>query len=152
MAPKVGHKMKMYRNTGSVAVPVWVEVDEVGDVTISDFAMGIAELKRRANDFTKNLASLIQSISIEFRLHHGLGATNFDAIRTNFLAGTAEEWAILDGGSAVSGTEGLRLPVLIEQFPWDQALEDVSGHDVRLAIAYMEESSVEIDPSWMVVP
>lgn len=151
--PKTGHLMKMYRNTGSVATPTWTEVDEVGDVSIPDLTRGLAQLKRRANNFTKNLATLIQSIAVEFRLHHGLDATNFDAIQAAFFAGTVEEWAIFNGDIATSDNEGMRIPIIIENFPWDQPLEDVSGHDVRLAIAYMEEpAGTEIDPSWSVTP
>lgn len=153
MSAKTGHKMNLYRNTGTVAIPVWSEVDEVGDVSIPDMSRSMAELKRRASDFTKNLAGLIQSIAIEFRLHHGLDATNFDAIRAAFFAGTIEEWAIMNGDIATSGNEGMRIPVLVEQFPWDQPLEDVSGHDMRLAVAYMEEpAGTEIDPEWYTVP
>jgi len=151
--PSTGHKMKLYRNTGTVAVPVFLEVAEVGDVSIPDLSRGLAELKRRANDFTKNLASLIQSISVEFRLHHGLDAVNFDAIRIAFFAGTVEEWAIMNADVSVSGNEGLRLPAIVEQFPFDQPLEDVAGHDIRLAVAYFEEpAGTEIDPVWFVVP
>lgn len=150
MSAKTGHKMKLYRNTGTVGSPVWSLVDEVGDVSIPDLSMGLAELKRRANNFTKNLATLIQSIAVEFRLHHGLDAANFDDIRANFFNGTPEEWAIMDGDIETAGSEGLRLPVLVEQFPWDQNLEDVSGHDVRLAIAYMESGGSEVEPSWLV--
>jgi len=144
--------MKLYRNTGTVATPVWSEVDEVGDVSIADLAIGLAELKRRANNFTKNLASLVQSIAVEFRLHYGLDATNFDALRGNFFAQTIEEWAVMSGDITTTGEQGLRCPFLLEQFPWDQPLEDVSGHDVRLAIAYFEEAAAEIDPSWYTVP
>tara|TARA_R110000803_G_scaffold3285_6_gene11208 strand:- start:7226 stop:7687 length:462 start_codon:yes stop_codon:yes gene_type:complete len=149
--PSTGHKMKLYRNTGTSAVPVWSEVDEVGDVSIPDFSRSMAELKRRASDFTKNLAGLIQSVAIEFRLHHGMDATNFDAIRTAFFAGTAEEWAIMNGDNTVTGNEGLVVQCLVEQFPWDQPLEDVSGHDIRLAIAYMEEASAELNPAWTTI-
>jgi hypothetical protein len=151
MPANTGGNMKLYRNTGSVATPTWSEVDEVGDVSIPDFSRGLAELKRRANGFVKNLATLIQSIAVEFRLHHGMDATTFDALRANFLAGTAEEWAVMDGPIATVGSEGLRLPVIVENFPWDQPLEDISGHDVRLAIAYMISSATEVEPSWLVV-
>jgi len=151
MTAKTGHQMKLYRNTGTVATPTWTEITEIGDVSLPDFSMGLAELKRRASSWTKNLATLIQSFSIEFRFVHGLGATNFDAMRANFLAGTAEEFAMVDGAIATSGTEGLRFPGLISEFPWDQPLEDVSGHDIRIAVAYMEESATEVDPSWLVV-
>lgn len=150
--PKTGHNMFLYRNTGTPGTPTWSLVDEVGDVSIPDLNRGLAELKRRANDFTKNLAALIQSIAVEFRLHHGLDATNFDAIRGNFFNGTTEEWAVMNGDITTSGSEGLRLPTLVENFPFDQPLEDVAGHDVRLAIAYMEDGGSEVDPSWYTVP
>jgi len=151
MPPTVGHKMKLYQNTGTVAVPVWTEVSEIGDVSIPDLAMGLAELKRRANDFTKNLATLMQSISVEFRMIHGLGTAVFATLIAEFFAGTPTQWGVFNADIAVSGNQGLLLPALIEQFPWDQPLEEVSGHDVRLAVAYMEEpAGTEIDPSWSV--
>ena len=153
MAPVTGHKMKLYRNTGSVATPVWTLVAEIGDVSIPDMSTGLAELKRRANGFTKNLATLFQSIAIEFRMIHGLDPTNFDAIRGNFFAQTIEEWLIYNGAQATTGNQGFRMPALVEQFPWDQPLEEVSGHDMRLALAYYEEpAGVEIDPAWAVTP
>jgi hypothetical protein len=147
-APKTGHSMSLYRNTGTFAVPVWALVDEIGDVSVADFTRGLAELKRRANNFTKNLASLIQSIAVEFRLHFGLDETVHEAIVADFLAGTAVEWAIYSGAIATVGERGLRLPAIIENFPWDQPLEDVSGHDVRLATAYMISGVAEVDPTW----
>lgn len=150
--PKTGHQMKAYRNTGTYDTPVWGEVGNIGDLSVSDLTRGLAELKRRGNNFTKNLASLIQSIAVEFRMPHGLGMTTFNALQTAFFAGTAEEWAIMDGDITVDDAQGLRCPFLLENFPWDQNLEEVSGHDIRLAIAYMEEADgTEIDPSWMTV-
>jgi hypothetical protein len=151
--PKTGHKMKAYRNTGTFDTPVWSLVDSIGDLSIPDLTRGLAELKRRGNEYTKNLPTLIQSIALEFKLAHGLNMTLFGALVTAFFAGTAEEWAIMDNTITTEDAQGLRCPFLIEQFPWDQALEEVSAHDIRLAIAYMEESDgTEIDPSWMTVP
>lgn len=151
MPANTGARMKMYRNSGTVAVPTWSLVSEVGDVSIADLEMGLAELKRRANAFTKNLPTLIQSISVEFRLHHGLDAVTYTALRTAFFNGTISEWALMDGPIDTDGSEGIRCPFLINQFPWDQALEEVTGHDVRLAAGYMVESDVEVDPSWYVI-
>ena len=148
--PSTGHPMKLYRNTGSVASETWVEIAEIGDVSITDFARGLAELKRRGKEYTKNLASIIQSIAVEFRFHHGLDQTNWDALVANFLAGTVEEYFIADGPEGTADHEGLRCPMIIEQFPWDQPLEDISGHDIRLAIGYMVDTSTEVDPSWQV--
>lgn len=149
--PKTGHKMFLYRNTGTVASPVWGLVDEIQDANLSDFTRGLAELKRRANNFTKNLASLMQSIAFEFRLHFGLDLATYEAVRDDHFNGTPREWAIM-GSDITYDAYGLRCPFLVEQFPWDQPLEDVSGHDVRLAIAYMLSESVEVDPGWYNVP
>lgn len=154
--PSTGHPMKLYYNSvtdisTAHASPTWVEVDEIGDVTIPDLSRGMAELKRRASDFTKNLATLIQSINVEFRLHHGLDPTTFDVLVAAFFAGTIMEWLILDHDEGVSGSQGLRMACLLEQFPWDQPLEDVSGHDIRLAVAYWESpAGTEVDPEWYV--
>lgn len=149
--PLTGHRMKAYRNTGTPSVPVWSVVQEIGDMSISDLARGLAELKRRGKDFTKNLPTLIQSIAAEFRLHYGLGATAYTALRNAFFNATVEEWAIMGGDITSSGVEGLRCPFLVEQFPFDQPLEEVAGHDVRLAIGYMVVGGTEVDPSWYVV-
>jgi hypothetical protein len=149
--PKTGHRMKLYRNTGTVAIPVWAEVGQIGDVSISDLTRLLAQLKRRASNFTVNLASILDSVGVEFRLHFGLGATEYTAIRTAFFAGTTAQWAIMSGDITVVGEEGLVMPAIVEQFPWDQALESVSGHDVRLASGYMVDAGSDVDPEWMVV-
>lgn len=151
--PRTGHKCKLYINTGSEETPVWLLIDEIQDASISDFSLILAELKRRANKFTKNLAALFNSITVDFQYVHGLGATVFDTLRTMFLNMTPAEFAFMDGPIGTSGSEGLRLPCLLSNFPWDQALESASTHDCQLAIAYMEASSdnSEIDPSWLVV-
>jgi len=152
VAPITGHKAKMYRNTGSVATPVWSEIDEVGDVSIADLTMNWAELKRRGNSFAKGLASIIGMIAVEARLIYGLDATNYDAIRAAALAGTVEQYAIMNGDITTSGNEGMKIPLGVENFPWDQPLEDVVGHDVRWVCAYMIDGGSEVDPAWYTVP
>jgi len=151
MAPTTGFNNKLYRNTGSVATPVWSEVNQIGDVSIDGLTRGLAELKRRATQFTLNLPSLIQSITASFRLHHGLDSSTFTALRQAFFAATVIEWAIMDGDIDVAAAEGLRIPMLVSDFPWEQPLEDVSGHDVKLAVGYMTSGGNEVVPSWLVV-
>lgn len=152
MPPMTGAKMKMYINTGTVAIPVWTEISEVGDVAIDGLSRTVAELKRRAKEFTKGLPGLIGLITASFTLHHGLGAANFTTIQTAFFAGTIKEWAFMNGAITGSGNQGLRCPFLISDFPWNQPLEEASGHEVKLSGAYMEEpAGTEIDPSWYTV-
>lgn len=150
--PSVGKWMYFYYNTGTHAVPVWVAIAEIGDLNISDLSRNLAELKRRANVFTKNLPALISSITVEFKLIFGLGTTIHTALRTAFFAATVFEYAIMNDLVSSVGSEGLTLPAIIEQFPWNQPLETVSDHDVRLATGYLVQAGQEIDPAWMVVP
>lgn len=149
--PKTGFNMKLYRNTGSFATPTWLEIGEIGDVSLSDLTRMLAELKRRGKQFTKNLASLIGSITVTFKLPFGLGATNYTYLRTAFFAGTVFEMAIMSGDIAVATEEGLRCPMVMEQFPWNQALEEASGHDVQVKVGYMVSGGSEVDPVWLVV-
>lgn len=149
--PKTGHKCKLYRNTGTAAVPVWDLIDEIEDAALADLSRSLAELKRRASDFTKNLPSLINTIALEFKLLHGLDEATFVGICEDFFAGTAREYAFMDGDITTNGQTGLRGQYLVENFPWDQALEDVSSHDIRLASAYMCEGTTELDFSWIEV-
>lgn len=147
--PKTGHKCKLYYNSGTSGTPVWVLVDEVEDVGIPDLSRSLAELKRRSSEYTKNLASLINTVAVEFNLHHGLDQTKFNTIVNDFFNGTPREWAVMDGDISTNGQTGLRGQYLVENFPWNQALEDVSGHEVRLASAYMLEGSTELEFSWL---
>lgn len=151
--PITGQKMKAYLNSGTHAVPVWREVSEIGDLQIADLTRNLAELKRRSNDFTKNLPAMMATIAVEFRLHFGLGKTVFDTIRGDFFAGTCREWAIMNGAIATSGNQGLTLPAIVQNFPWDQALENVAGHDVRIVTGYKEDevNGGELDPYWYIV-
>ncbi len=147
--PKTGSKMKAYRNDGTVATPVWEEVADIGDLSLPDISLNIAELKRRSNSWTKGLAALYSMYAIEFRLVHGLTKQKFEEILDDFTGPRVKEWAVCDDAIATTGTYGIRIPCLIENFPWDQPLEDVSGHDIRLVLAWMEEASAEVDPAWI---
>jgi len=151
--PITGQKMKAYLNTGTHAVPVWSELTSIGDLSISDLSRNMAELKRRNNDFTKNLPSLFATIAIEFRLHFGLNKTVYDTIRGDIFAGTCREYAIMNGAIGTNGNQGLTIQAQVAQFPFDQGLENVAGHDVRLVTGYKEDevNGGELDPYWYVV-
>lgn len=153
MAPVVGQSCKLYRNTATVASPTWDALDSVGDVAIPDLQVGLAELKRRGNNFTKNLGTLVQSFSLDAKIIALMDTTTYGALKTNFLAKTAEEYAIMNGDITVATTTGMRCPLLIHQFPINQAQEEVVSHDMKWAVAYYESpSGTEIDPSFYTVP
>ena len=150
--PLSGHKCKLYRNTGSAGTPVWDSIDAVGDVSLSDFNMGLAELKARISNFALNLPTLIQTIALEFDLKFGLDMTTWSGLKDDFLAGTPRQYAVMDGAIATATQQGLVLPGLIENFPWDQGLEKVVDSAVRIVSAYYESpAGTRVDPAWLVV-
>lgn len=152
MAPVVGQNCKLYRNTGTAASPTWVLLTAVGDVAIPDLAMGLAELKRRGNNFTKNLPTMIQSFTVDAKIIAHMDTTNYAALKTNFLAGTIEEYAVMNGLIATTGNMGMRVALVIQSFPFSQAQEEVFSHDLKLAVAYWESpSGTEVDPSFYTV-
>ena len=148
--PKTGDKMKLYHNTGTYETPVWAEICEIGDLSVDNFKRAVALLERRCSQFGKNLPSLLDPISFTFKLLYGLSSTIFYRMMTDHWYGYSREYAILDGDLAIDGTEGLRLPAIFEEFPWDQPLKDVSSHQCKLSLAYkLDANLAEINPAWV---
>jgi len=144
--PVVGQSCEFSRNTGSIASPVWDIFTAINDVSIPDLEMGVAELKMRGSGFTYNLGTLVQSFSVDVTHIANLDATTYAALKVDFLARTVRQYAILDGPIATVGTSGLKVPLLLKSFPWDQAQEKVSDHALKFAVGYME------DPAGTLIP
>lgn len=148
MTPNVGANMKLYYNSGTNASPTWVDIDEVGDVRTNGIEWSSGVLARRSNTYKKEIPARIEPITITFTLIHGLDATVFDVLRAASMAGTVYQFAIMNGSIETSGNEGFTVPGWLKRFPWDQPLEDISGHECEMVGGYLEESSTEIDPAW----
>lgn len=152
MRAKTGGNMNMYRNTGSNATPVWVLVASVEDVNISDLTRSLAEIKRRSSQFVTNLAALIQTIKLAFKLWYGIDSTNFTALQLMFFGGNAEEWAVMDDLITTTGSQGLRCAYIVSSFPISENIEDAASIDVELSTAYYESPvGTAVDPSWYTV-
>lgn len=151
--PKAGKNCKLYRNGGTVDTPSWVEIGEIEDAAIDQLSAMLATVQRRANNWTKNVASIFDTITAGFKLVHGLGETMFNLLVADFFNKTPREYLFANGDvGSPNGVKGFRCPFFIKDFPWDQPLTEVVGHEVKLEIAYMEdEEGAEIDPSWYTV-
>lgn len=150
--PKTGHDCILYYNNGTVATPVWVEIDEVGDVSIADLNISEAEIKTRSSRWIKNLPSMFSS-GIEFSYLYKANYTVFDALRGFFFAMDIRQYAIFDGDIAGPEAEGLVVPAFLSDFPIGQPLEEASMVDTgRLSIAYMiDELDAVVEPEWLQV-
>jgi len=131
--------------------PALTLIDECEDVNVSDLQYALAELKRRKSRWNLKVATTL-SAAITFKLWHKLSPTKFDALRTAFFAQTPLEVWVLNGPAATAGSEGLKLPCLLTQFPWNQQLEEVSSHDCQFDPTYFydTEEEEELEPAWVV--
>lgn len=150
MGAKVGNQCKLYFNSATNASPTWVLIDEVGDVSIPDLGLDLAEIATRASNWRANLPGLFNS-SLEFEYLYRANTTVFDALRAKFFARTPTQFAVMDGAIATIGSEGLKGYFLIDKFPIDQALVAAVKTQVHCAPAYFEESAVRIEPTWAVI-
>lgn len=152
MPLKIGNDMKAYHNTGTNGSPTWVEMKQIGDVTV-DLNVGEAEVDLRESNWILNLpAKLSAGINIALASNPGM-TTVFDVLRTNFFARTIKQYAICNGVLATTGTEYFKAFCLISSFPWAQPTQEMASHDMTLALAWQEEpAGTLIEPSWVKTP
>ena len=67
MSHKLGLDAKLFRNTGTYAAPVWVEIKNVKDVTLN-LEAGEADVSTRGNAGWKATAATLKDGSIEFEM------------------------------------------------------------------------------------
>lgn len=131
---KIGAEGYLYRNTGTYAVPVWSEIDKIGDVTMPD-AMDKAPATTRASGKVKEVVPSLREISFGFQIRWDTDDLNFKAILAAYLARTSLEIVALDGpveGEGSAGSFGPRGTVCVTQCARNQALGDVLVADVLL--------------------
>lgn len=150
-SPKLGQNMFLAYNSATVATPTWVDIDEIDGAAVSEMAREFVAMRRRANSQQKGLIGDFTPPTITFKYLQGMNETVFDALRTAFLAGTVMEFVAMDGDPDTSGSEGWRMPMVITGMPRDEPYGDVAAYNFECRVAYMEESSSEIDFSWYTV-
>jgi hypothetical protein len=146
MAIKLGLNARLYRNTGSYSAPTWNEVKNVKDVTLN-LEAGEADVSTRGNaGWRANIATL-KDASLEFDMVWDPTDDDFTAIRTAFLTNASIEFAVLDGASNVSGSQGLRATMVITNFSRSEPLEEAITVSVTAKPTYSANP-----PEWMTVP
>ncbi|ADV63003.1 MAG TPA: phage tail tube protein [Dehalococcoidia bacterium] len=146
MAVKLGLDAKLYRNTGTFAVPVWNEVKNVKDVTLN-LEAGEADVTTRGNAGWRATVATLKDGSIEFEMVWDTTDDDFGAIRDAFLNRGAVEFAVMDGDIATAGSQGLRATCMVTNFSRNEPLEEA----VTVSVTVKPTYSVN-PPVWMVVP
>jgi hypothetical protein len=145
MGVKLGLDARLYRNTGTYASPVWNEVKNVRDVTLN-LETGESDVSTRGNGGWRANISTLKDASLEFEMMWDTADDDFTALRTAFLTNGSIEFAVLDGGSAQSGSQGLRATMAIMNFTRTEPLEEAIKVSVTAKPTYATDA-----PSWMTV-
>ena len=145
MGSKLGLECKLYRNTGTYAVPVWSELSHVKDVALN-LEKGEADVTTRANQGWKASKAALKDASIEFDIMWDTSDLGFVALKDAFMNNTTLEVAVMDGPIATVGSEGLRATVEVMKFPRNEPLEEAVTASVALKPTYAEHP-----PEWMKV-
>lgn len=143
MATRLGMDAKLYRNTGTYALPTWVEVSNVKDVTLN-LEKGEADVTTRANQGWRATVGTLKDASIEFQMVWDTVDAGFDAIRQAFFNNTPLEFAVMDGDITDPDSEGLRATFDIFNFTRNEALEEAILVDVSIKPTYAANA-----PEWM---
>jgi hypothetical protein len=146
MAVKLGLDAKLYRNTGSFASPTWNEVINVKDLTLN-LEAGEADVTTRGNNGWRATVATLKDGSIEFEMVWDTEDMDFAAIRDTFLNRAAMEFAVMDGGIAVAGSQGLRATCMVTNFSRNESLEEAITVSVTVKPTYSVNA-----PIWMVIP
>lgn len=146
MAIRLGMEAKVYRNTGTYGVPVWVEITNVRDVTLN-LESGEADVTTRANSGWRATAATLKDASVEFQMVWDTADAGFTAIKDAFFNGTNIDLAVMDGDITQTGTQGLRAEFSVTAFSRSEPLEEAITVSVTAKPAYSVNA-----PVWMVVP
>ncbi len=145
MTAKLGLDAKLYRNTGTYAVPAWNEVTNAKDVTLN-LEAGEVDASRRGSGGWRETLTALKDGSVEFELVYDNADTEFTALKDAFFNGTTVELAVMDGEIATTGTQGLRATMSVTNFSRNEPLEEVLTVSVTV-----KPAPAANPPEWMTV-
>ncbi len=146
MAVVLGLDAKLYRNTSFFATPVFVEVDNVRDLTIN-LEKGDADVSTRGSGGFRQHAVTLKDGTIEFEMVWDTSDPEFEAIKDAFFDDTILDMWASDLDVSVSGAQGLRADFNVADFSRAEALEDALKVSVTLTPARTAN-----DPQWFEIP
>ncbi len=150
MAQKLGLDCKLYYSTDGNEDPIvpgnWTELTNVKDVTLT-LERGEADVTTRANAGWRATAAALKDGSIEFEMIWDTEDAGFTALQEAWNNGTTIGILALDGGVAVSGSQGLVADMNVINFSRNEPLEEAVTVSVSLKPGYSSEA-----PRWVTIP
>jgi predicted secreted protein len=145
MTAKLGLDAKLYRNSGTYAIPAWNEITNAKDVTLN-LEASEADASRRGSAGWRETLRGLKDGSVEFEMVYDGTDAEFQALRDAFLNGTTVEVAVLDGDVTTTGTQGLRATMSVINFSRNEPLEEALTVSVTV-----KPAPAANPPEWMTV-
>lgn len=148
MPATLGLDAKIYRNTGTVAVPIFNLIENVKDVTLS-LEKALADVTTRAAVGFRQEIGTLKEVEVTFQMVWDGTDDDFTAIKDAFFDGTQIHFAVMDGDVATSGKQGLQAFFIVSAFTRNEPLEDAITVDVTLRLALPDDAADQ--PLWVIV-
>jgi len=145
MAAVLGMFGKLYRNTGTWAVPIWDEVENVTNVTLN-LEKSEADVTTRKNDGWRAMIGALKEGSVDFEMIWDTSDDDFQAIIDSWLNDTVIDVAVMDGDITTTGSEGLRAEMSVITVTRQEPLEEAMKAVVNIKPTYSDNA-----PEWMVI-
>ncbi len=157
MTVPIGQEMKVYGNTGTYAVPVWLEIKPIKDNTRADNKDEVEISDRESS--VKKYRKGMRNLGLDFDLTYKPGNAGFAWLKGKYDAvGDAghADILVLDGPVEDENSTGVRAPVEVTKFDIDEPLADGVKASVSVKPTYHTEliEAVEtvIEPTAWPVP
>jgi hypothetical protein len=135
---------KLYRNTGTYASPTWVEVTNIGDVTLSD-SYEEANVTRRASGGFSETEPTLRNLELSFQTFNIAADADYLAFLDAHTGRTAIDIQVLDGDRTATGTRGVRAWFKVTSFTRNQSLSDVQTFDVVMKPSQSANAPVNVN-------
>lgn len=127
-----GFNAKLYRNTGTYAVPVWNEIPIVGDCSINDAREKVSTHTRLTGPVATYEPGVVD-ISITAKIRVIYDDEDYEAVREAYINGSTLDIMCLDGPLSVVGVTGYRFLARVFTWSQEQNLGSILYRDIELA-------------------
>ena len=146
----IGADAVLSYNTGTHASPVWVTVTRAKDVSMNA-TKGSAEISSRASRF-KYKKGALKELGLEFGYQYTRGTdTVWTMLQDSFVNGTANEYWVGDGGITLTGAKGWRFYGEVNEFSYEQSLEDSEVYKVKVDPTTFYVSGTLVEPDMYII-
>ncbi len=144
----MGFEAKLYRNTGTNASPVWVEIENVRDLALANSMTDVDVSARDGGGFAMSDSGL-QTLELTFQMNGDFGDADLTAIQTAYLNRAPLLLAVASGAIAAAGTQYVRFAGIVTGFAQAEPLDGIIQFDVTVKVARAKAAGTLVVPTWV---